>query len=307
MANLFSSIFLLLFCISTLNSLDELETKSETPFYNPPDADAIIQQYFNGEKSFKSVFYHNLDVTNLNEVTLPLQNKGIKILKVTGSPRLTSIAFKRQSTLSPLASSLVNLDLSHNALNFKHQDEMHAFSYMENLQQLNLSHNNISATDILMAALGNLKNIKRLDLKNNRELNFGEHGFPASLGQLELLDLSYCNVFNPTDVIFVNLVNLKELRLEGNGLSVLPKSLCNQPSLHIYLRKTHINERYGKYLREKCTVKITFEIRTEIQNVGDINYCEREMNWWFWLFIGFIIVAGVLTLILILAPYETCD
>uniref|UniRef100_A0A914YGD4 Uncharacterized protein n=1 Tax=Panagrolaimus superbus TaxID=310955 RepID=A0A914YGD4_9BILA len=130
----------------------------------------------------------------------------IGILRVIGCSHLKSLMYDRYSTLSAVSSSLQILDLSNNSLSFESQDERHAFSHLSDLKVLNLSYNKIEETNILIDALEYLKNLKSLYLNNNRELKFNGNGFPASLQQLEFLDLSYCHVFEPTDVIFNNLV-----------------------------------------------------------------------------------------------------
>uniref|UniRef100_A0A914QSH8 Uncharacterized protein n=1 Tax=Panagrolaimus davidi TaxID=227884 RepID=A0A914QSH8_9BILA len=211
-----------------------------------------------------------------------LSNKNIETLKIIGSPQLTAIG---QSALSHYR-SLQTLDLSYNSITFQSQTETYAF-YHTNLIEINLSHNNIGTTDILMKAFEQTRNLRSLYLNNNRNLNFGLNGFPANLGRLEFLDLSYCHIWSLNDNVFNHLVNLKNLHLEGNALSFIPKSLCiRPPTLQIYLAKTHIEKSHQKYLQENCTIKTLFELSMPSEKSFRIVDDDRwNLSVWFYLLI----------------------
>lgn len=121
--------------------------------------------------------------------------------------------------------SLKYLDLGRNNIYYS-QHKGEADSKSGNLQELNLSENNLS--DIPEHILPYIKNITKLSLRRN---NFGH--FPLSilgLSKLLYLDLSENQlVFIPTEIS--DLTDLKEIYLCGNDFSSLPEGINDLKNL----------------------------------------------------------------------------
>lgn len=110
-------------------------------------------------------------------------------------------------TLESTVSANNTLDLSGQSLT---RTPAYVFN-VETLEQLDLSNNSLEGS--LQAEVRMLKNLKVLDLSNNKFT-----GVPAEIGQLknlEVLDLSNNNITGlPSEL--ANLSNLKLLNLQGN-------------------------------------------------------------------------------------------
>lgn len=125
----------------------------------------------------------------------------------TSTPRIMPTATGATGTLESTVNTQSTLNLSGQSLT---KTPSYVFD-LAALEQLNLSNNSLEGS--LQAEVRLLKNLKILDLSNNKFT-----GVPAEIGQLknlEVLDLSNNNITGLPNELG-NLSNLKRLNLQGN-------------------------------------------------------------------------------------------
>ncbi|XP_063215883.1 leucine-rich repeats and immunoglobulin-like domains protein 1 isoform X2 [Bacillus rossius redtenbacheri] len=165
--------------------------------------------------------------------------------------------------------SLASLDLSHNKLMYL---EPVMFLHLPNLMFLDIGFNFINAIDPETFSAN--KKLSYLSLQSN-QLTLPESGFLFSSPSLISLDLSSCGTGEISTSAFINMANLKELKLCHNALETVDfsGSLGNLTSLDI--SKNRIVRLHGEhFLGMNSLVYINVS-----ENPID---CDSFREMWFW-------------------------
>ena len=224
------------------NKLD-LKIKTDSVyfhFYNTLNIDfdykiknKTIEEFLN-ELNYNGIHYIQISGIGLNE-TLKYNINDCKlkfnnnkngnliiyiISKLPSNNNITSIDFSNNELIDKdillmknyFNPVLIELDLSKNKLNdinvFIEKDSLY------NLNNLNLSHNNI--TDISLLSKSKLNNLKVLNLNSNQITNIDFLQLNTNFDKLETVDLSN-NLINK--LVTINIKNLKELNLLKNEIN----------------------------------------------------------------------------------------
>ena len=150
---------------------------------------------------------------NNNQILLDNSQNRIKLTSIDG---LEIVAH----TIDKL--SITSIDLSDNYLTLTHN--FTALKFFPNIQELNLSHNQL--TELPENIFNNLNQLQILWLSGNQLTQLPENIF-NNLNQLQILWLNGNQLTQLPENIFQKLIQLQTLWLSGNKLTQLPENIFN--------------------------------------------------------------------------------